>query len=101
MTKPLQIASKLGVPVLQQVSFSPARMHDARYESRLRGQAERTRSWKARPCWRQVVEPLLQPMPHPDTVPIHPARALLERCQQARTQACFSARVVSCVKFCF
>ena len=25
-------------------------------------------------------------MPHPDTVPIHPARALLERCQQARTR---------------
>jgi len=30
-----------------------------------------------------VVARLLQPMPHPDTVPIHPVSVLMERCQQA------------------
>ncbi|KAK9823040.1 hypothetical protein WJX81_002311 [Elliptochloris bilobata] len=39
----------------------------------------------------KVVEPLLQPMPHPDTVPIHPARALLERCQQAGLALAFTS----------
>lgn len=34
-------------------------------------------------CFVQIIEPLMQPMVSPSTVPIHPVAALHERCQHA------------------
>ena len=37
----------------------------------------------------QVLQPFLQPMVHPDNVPCHPVRAILELAQKSGLQASF------------